>query len=137
MKKNASEIVAGALAVAIGIAAGIHALHAQQPPSVKRTILLKQGMTIPDRDAVMAYVDLPPGSAEGRHVHPAEVYGFVLEGTITQQIEGKPDATLKAGDFVYFGPGQVHQAINSGSSAAKLAAVFVADKGKPLTTPAP
>ncbi len=128
-----------AKAVLILIAAGawIRALDAQQAPSVKRTILMKQDMTIPGREAVMAIVDLPPGSAEGRHTHPAEVFAFVQEGAITLEVEGKPNASLKAGEYFTIAPGQIHQAINNGSAPAKLAAVFIAEKGKPLTTQVP
>jgi quercetin dioxygenase-like cupin family protein len=124
-----------AVIVAIGIAGGL-ALNAQQPPQVKRNFVLKQDMSIPDREAVMALVELPPGAAEGRHTHPAEVYAFVLEGTISLENEGNPTVMLKAGDVFHISPGKVHQAINNGSVTAKLAAVFIAEKGKPLTTPA-
>ena len=124
-----------ALVVALGVAGGL-ALNAQQPPQVKRNIVLKQDMTIPDREAVMALVELPPGSAEGRHSHPAEVYAFVQEGTISLENEGNPTVTLKAGEVFHLLPGKVHQAINNGTVTAKLAAVFIAEKGKPLTTPA-
>jgi quercetin dioxygenase-like cupin family protein len=111
------------------------ALHAEQAPAVKRNILLKQDMTVPDREAVMALVELPPGSAEGRHTHPAEVFAFVQEGTITLEYEGNPTVTLKAGEVFYLAPGKIHQAINNGGVTARLAAVFVAEKGKPLTAP--
>ncbi len=122
------------IAVAIGIAGGL-SLNAQQPPQVKRNVVLKQDMTIPDREAVMALVELPVGASEGKHTHFAEVYAFVLEGTISLENEGNATATLKAGDVFHILPGKVHQAINNGSVTAKLAAVFVAEKGKPLTTP--
>lgn len=124
--------VVGALTLLVS--AGYMVLNAQTAPSVKRTVLLKQDMTIPGREAVMVHAELPPGAAEGKHTHPAEVFVFVEEGTISQYIEGKPTATLKAGDFFYVAPGQVHEATNSGSGTAKLSAVFVAEKGKPLTT---
>lgn len=133
MKSRRAGIVAAV--VAIGIAGGL-ALNAQQPPQVKRNIVMKKDMTIPGREAVMVYVELPPGAAEGRHIHPAEAYVFVLEGSISLETEGLPTVTLKAGDVFQYLPGQVHQAINNGSVTAKLAAVFVAEKGKPLTTPA-
>lgn len=132
MKSKRAGITA--LVVAVGIAGGL-ALNAQQPPQVKRNVVLKQDMSIPDHEAIMAQVELPPGSAEGKHTHPAEVYAFVLEGTISLENEGNPTATLKAGDVFHILPGKVHQAINNGSTTAKLAAVFVAEKGKPLTTP--
>ena len=119
---------------ALGLA-GILGVHAQQPPTVKRNIVLKQDMSIPDREGVMALVELPPGAAEGRHTHPAEVFAFVLEGSISLENEGNPTVTLKAGDVFHIYPGKVHQATNIGTVTAKLAAVFVAEKGKPLTTP--
>ena len=122
-----------AVAVAVGIAGGL--ALAQGPPQVKRNILLKQDMSIPDREGVMALVELPPGAAEGRHTHNAEVFAYVLEGTISLENEGFPTATLKAGDVFHVGFGKIHQAINNGGATAKLVAVFVAEKGKPLTTP--
>ena len=134
MKRINSRIAAlCAVAVVMG-AAGIQGLKAQQAPSVKRTILLKQDMTIPGREAVMALVELPPGGKEGKHTHPAEVYGFVQEGTVTLEVEGKPTRTLTAGDVFYIAPGQVHEGSNNGTAPAKLSAVFIAEKGKPLTT---
>jgi len=131
-RSRIAAIVAGIAFISIG---ATFALHAQDKPQVKRNIVLKEAMSIPDREAVMALVQLPPGASEGRHTHPADVYVFVLEGEITQEIEGKPTVTLKAGDVFHVSPGQVHQATNNGSVTAKLAAVFVAEKGKPLTTP--
>jgi len=122
-----------AVAVAVGIAGGL--ALAQGPPQVKRNIMLKQDMSIPGHEGVMALVELPPGAAEGRHTHNAEVFAYVLEGTISLENEGFPTATLKAGDVFYVGFGKIHQAINNGSVTAKLVAVFVAEKGKPLTTP--
>ncbi len=132
---NAKRAAIVAVAVFVG-AAGIQALNAQQAPAVKRSVLLKQDMGIPGREAIMASVELPPGSQEGRHTHPAEAYVFVLEGTISLENEGQPTATLKAGDVFFVAPGKIHQAINNGKATAKLAAVFVVEKGKPLTTQA-
>lgn len=135
MNTKRSRIVAIVAGIAFFSIGATFALHAQDKPHVKRNIVLKEAMSIPDREAVMALVELPPGASEGRHTHPADVYVFVLEGEITQEIEGKPTVTLKAGDVFHVSPGQVHQATNNGSVTAKLAAVFVAEKGKPLTTP--
>jgi quercetin dioxygenase-like cupin family protein len=134
--KDRKRSVVVLLISCIGVAvAGIGMLSAQPAPSVKRSVLLKQDMAIPGREAVMAVVELPPGAAEGRHTHPAEVYAFVQEGTISLEVEGKPTVTLKAGDIFTIAPGQIHQAINNGSTTARLSAVFIAEKGKPLTTP--
>jgi quercetin dioxygenase-like cupin family protein len=135
MKTMISRVARAIPFVAVVGMAGALVLSAQQAPVIKRTIVLKQDLSIPDREGVMALVELPPGSAEGRHTHPAEVFAFVLEGTISLENEGNPTVTLKAGDVLHIAPGKIHQAINNGSVTAKLAAVFVAEKGKPLTTP--
>ena len=125
-----------ARAIAVGAVVGLTGLlNAQPAPTVKRTIVMKQDMSLPDREGVMALVEIPVGGAEGKHTHNAEVFAFVLEGTIVLENEGFPNATLKAGDVFHIGFGKVHQGINNGTTTAKLAAVFVAEKGKALTTP--
>ena len=115
---------------------GILTLGAQQAPAVKRTPLLQQDTQFPDREARIVLVELPPGSAEGRHTHPAELYVYVQEGTISVEHEGKPTASLKAGDTFSVAPGKIHQAINNSQSTARLTAFFIAEKGKPLTVEA-
>ncbi len=135
--KNRNSRIAALFAAAVLVLSGIQPLAAQQPPSVKRNMLLKQDMTIPGREAVMAVVEIPPGGAEGRHTHPAEVYALMLEGSLVLEREGQPTETVKAGDHFYVAPGQIHQGINKGTVPAKLVAFFVAEKGKPLTTPVP
>jgi len=123
-----------ALAV-VALAMGI-SLVAQQPPALKRTVVSKTDMAgIADREGVMVWVDLPVGAAEGKHTHAAEVFAFVIEGTVSLENEGSPKTTLKAGDYFHILPGKVHEAVNTGTTPAKFAAVFVAEKGKPLTTP--
>ncbi len=136
MKQVMSRIAVVCAAVLFAGAA-FQAVKAQpaSAPAIKRNFLLKQDMSIPGHEALMAEVELPPGSAEGPHTHPAEVYAYVLQGTIELEREGKPNATLKAGDTFTIAPGQIHQAINQSDAPAKLLAVFVAEKGKPLTTP--
>ena len=111
--------------------------QAQLTPQVKRTIVLKQDMTLPGREAVMATIELPPGSAEGRHTHPAELYVYLIEGEIVLENEGQPDRVMKAGDVAAVASGKIHQALNRGNVTAKGVAVFVAEKGRPLATPAP
>ena len=37
----------------------------------------------------------------GIHLHPGPVFGYIVEGTITFQIEGRPVTVLKAGDAFF------------------------------------
>ncbi len=137
MSNRRNRIAVLCTVAALAGAAGARALVAQQPAAAKRTILLKQDMTISGKEAVMAFVEIPAGVGEGRHTHPAEVFGYVLEGTVTLEVDGKPTLTLKPGEIFYLAPLQVHQVVNKGTTPVKLSAVFVTEKGKPLTTPAP
>ena len=137
MKSGRSKFTILAITVVVAGIAGIGALTAQSAPAVKRTILMKQDSTVPGREAVMVLVELPPGSAEGKHTHPADVFAYVLEGTPTLESDGQPPRTMKAGDVFTIAPGQVHEGTNKGSAPAKLSVVFFAEKGKPLTSPVP
>jgi quercetin dioxygenase-like cupin family protein len=130
-----AKIVSFAAAIVLIAFGATSTLRAEDAPKIKRNIVLKEDMSIPDREGVMVMVEIPPGAAEGKHIHPADVFFFILEGAITQEIDGKPTVDLKAGDVVHVPPNTVHQATNKGSVPAKLAVVFVAEKGKPLTTP--
>ena len=124
-------VCAAALSFALGIS-----LVAQQPPALKRTVVSKTDLAgCTDREAVMVWVELAVGAAEGRHTHNAQVFAFVIEGTVTLETEGADKVTLKAGDTFTYTPGKWHEAVNVGTTPAKFAAVFVAEKGKPLTTP--
>jgi quercetin dioxygenase-like cupin family protein len=128
----AASVAIAALIAALGVASA----HAQQAPSVKRTVLQKHDLRAQGQEGVMAYVEIPPGGREGRHTHPAEAFVYVLDGTLTFDAEGKPESTYKAGDSFFIEPGMIHEGINKGKITAKLVAVFVTDKGTPLTTQA-
>ncbi len=109
---------------------------AEPAPAIKRTVLQKHELRAQGLEGVMAQVEIPPGGREGRHTHPAEVFGYVVEGTITLEVEGRPPATLKAGESIFIEAGKVHEGINRSDAPVKLVAVFVTEKGKPMTTQA-
>ena len=129
------RIAAAAAAVVVCGTFSLSDACADEPPKVQRSIVLKEDIAVPDHEGVMAKVEIPPGATEGRHTHPADAFIFVLEGAVEQEIAGKPTVTLKAGDVVHIPANTVHVATNNGSMPARFAVVFVAEKGKPLTTP--
>ena len=124
--------VAGAAIVMAGLVAGVWA----QQPAFKRTILQQADLSIPGREVVTAVVEFQPGGASGRHTHPGEEIGYILEGQFLIEQEGKPPATLRTGQTFLIPAGKVHNATNSGSSMGRLVATYVVEKGKPLATPA-
>ncbi len=123
------------LAAALALTGIAPVLRADEAPKIQRQIVLKDDLNITGHEGVMVRVEIPPGAAEGYHTHPADVFAFILEGEVVQEVAGKPTLTLKAGDVFHVPFGAVHQATNQGKVPAKIAVVFVAEKGKPLTTP--
>ena len=124
------------LVAMIACAAWCTSLYAEEPAKVTRKVLLKRDTTIPEKEVILVAVVIQPGAEEGRHTHPAELYVVVQEGAIVLECEGKEDMTFKAGDAFSVAPGKIHNAKNNGTIAAKLTAFFVAEKGKPLSSPA-
>jgi hypothetical protein len=69
-----------------------------QQPVIGRKALLKQDSTIPGSELSMNIVEIPAGVGEVRHTHPGPLAGYILEGTLVLEHEGRPTATYKAGD---------------------------------------
>jgi len=128
--KAALAIVSAAI---VGLAVGVWA----QQPAFKRTLLQQQDISMPGREAVTAVAEFEPGAAAGRHTHPGEEIGYVLEGQVWLEQDGKIPVTLKAGQAFIVHPGTVHNATNTGSGTARVVATYLVEKGKPLATPAP
>ena len=128
------------LMLATGIAVGLiggSGLTAQPEP-VKRTVLLKTDLAgLQGKEALVLLVELAPGAAAGKHHHPGgHEFGYVLEGSVTLEIEGKPPFTLKPGETAYVAPRQVHDLRNASDRAPVRAVVFsIVEKGQPATVP--
>ena len=122
------------LVCAAGLSATVIA-HAQ-PSGLKRELVQKADVSIPNREAVVARVEVMPGALAGRHTHPGDEIGYVLEGEGEVLIDGEPPRKVKAGDAFVIPASKIHDARNSGSVPMKLVVVYVVEKGKPLATPA-
>ena len=108
-----------------------------QQAGFKRTILQQQKLSAAGREAVTAIAEFQPGATVGAHTHPGEEIGYILEGSIVLEQEGKAPVTLTAGQTFFIPNGQVHNATNKGASAARVLANYVVEAGKPVATPAP
>ena len=120
--------------VALGGTFGIQSLMAQQP-GFSRTLLQKGDISAPGREAVQVRAEFDPGAAAGKHTHPGEEMGYILDGTLMLEVEGKAPVTLNAGEFFFVPAGVVHDGKNVGSGKAKVLATYVVEKGKPIATP--
>ena len=108
-----------------------------QAPAFKRTVLQQSDLSAPGREVVQAVAEFESHATPGRHTHPGEEIGYVLEGTFLVEQDGKAPVTLKAGGTFLIPAGTVHNATNTGSGAGKILATYIVEKGKPLATPAP
>jgi len=103
----------------------------------KRAVLMKNDLgTVPGHEGIVSQVELAPGVQEAKHTHPGELLGYVQEGTLTLHVEGKPIATLNAGQAFFVPADTVHWGENEGKTPNKVISTFVVPKGKPLTSPA-
>ena len=139
MRKLTVRQFAVALAAVISVASIGAGVRAQQPaaPAVKRTVLQQADISVPGREAVTALAEIPAGGATGRHTHPGEEIGYVLEGPVVVEQDGKPPVTLESGKTFLIPAGTIHNATNKGSGTVKIVANYIVEKGKPLATPAP
>jgi quercetin dioxygenase-like cupin family protein len=127
--RNAKRVI-GAL-----IVLGICAAGWAQQPGFTRKLLQDQSLSVADRHAVQALAEFIPGGAAGKHTHPGEDLGYVIEGTLELLIEGQPPRTLKAGESFFVPAGVVHDGRNIGSGPLKVLATYVVETGKAVATP--
>lgn len=123
MVAAAAMIVASALAPHIAPA---------QAPGIKRTDLLRNDLSIPEREVVQALVEIAPGVIAPNHTHPGEEIAYVVEGLLEYTLEGRQPVTLKADESLFIPAGAPHSAKNVGNGSAIELATYIVEKGKPL-----
>ena len=121
--------------VALTVGVVVAGVSAQQA-GFKRTVLQQGDLSVPGREVVTAVVEFQPGASVGRHTHPGEEAGYILDGSIVLEQAGKPAVTLGPGRTFLIPAGTIHNATNSGSAQAHVLATYIVEKGKPLATPA-
>jgi quercetin dioxygenase-like cupin family protein len=76
-------------------------------------------------------IEIAPGGETGRHQHPAPTFVYVLEGTVTIDVEGHPQAVHTAGQGFLEANNVWHNGRNRGTTPLKLLVVFSGEEGKP------
>jgi quercetin dioxygenase-like cupin family protein len=114
-----------------GMLAGISA----QQAGFKRTVVQQSKLSVPGREAVTAVAEFQPGATVGRHTHPGEEIGYILEGMIVLEQEGQQPVALGPGQAFFIPAGMVHNATNKTSKSARVLANYIVEPGKPLATP--
>lgn len=100
-------------------------------------LLSKDLPDLPGKEGRMVIVDYPPGGSSAVHRHNADVFVYVMEGSVVMQVKGGKQMTLTAGQSFYEAPGDIHLVSKNASTTApaKFVVFFVKDRGAPVSTP--
>jgi len=129
-------LLAAALTLVItGATLAQQAASPVQPAPVKRTVLGKVEVPGANYDVITAMVEIAPGFKAGRHNHPGTVQAQVLEGEFWYAVDGQPEKTAKAGEWLEIRNAAIHNEGALGTTPAKLIAIYTVERGKPLVAP--
>jgi quercetin dioxygenase-like cupin family protein len=98
------------------------------------TPLISKGLAgVSGKDVLMYTVDFPPGYSSPVHRHNAQLFLYVLEGSIVTQVKGGKEITLTPGQIYFEDPNDIHTVSRNASSTqpAKFLVFMVKKKGAP------
>ena len=126
-------------AIALLIFASLFAVgvYAQAPGFTITPLLQSTFGDDASKDAVVLTVEIAPGKSTGRHTHPGDCYGAVVEGVVELHVEGREARWVSAGEAYHNPRGTIHEFRNIGEKPARLVNTMVVDKGKPRMQPVP
>jgi quercetin dioxygenase-like cupin family protein len=98
-------------------------------------LMTKDLPDVPGKEGMIEIVDFAPGEASQVHRHNADLFVYVLEGSIVTQLKGGSPQAVHAGDVFYESPSDVHTVSRNASETqpAKLLVFYVKAKGTPPT----
>jgi quercetin dioxygenase-like cupin family protein len=113
---------------------------AQKPGGTVRPVFTHDlpDLALKNWQASAVEVSYGPGESSAAHRHPGITIAYVLEGEIRSKVGDGPEKIYRAGEMFLETPEQLHGVSGNASDTkpAKLLAILLAEKGKPLTTPA-
>lgn len=75
-------------------------------------------------------VEVKPGGQSGRHLHPVPTLVYVIEGTLTVELDDESRHKCQAGNAVLEVINTWHNARNMGRKSLKLLVVYLGEKGR-------
>lgn len=92
-------------------------------------------------EAMTIHVTLPPGSPGAPpHRHPGPGFGYVIQGELRLEVEGRPERVVKAGEAFWEPGGDVihyQDANNLSDAETTFVVVLLVTPGQPILTPVP
>jgi quercetin dioxygenase-like cupin family protein len=117
--------------IIVAVGSALLVTRAQQPGTT-RTDVVRSDLSIPGREVIQVLVEFQPGVIAARHSHPGEEVAYVVTGVLEYRLDGRPPATVRAGQSLFIPAGAVHEVRNIGSGNAAELATYIVEKGKPL-----
>ena len=102
--------------------------------SLQRTEIQRHDSSIPGRIIVQVRTEIPVGVSSGWHTHPGEEIGYIVRGTVSMEIEGRPTLLLQAGDGFLIPPGVPHNALDLGPDGGQMLSTYLVDPDEPLAS---
>jgi len=103
---------------------------AAPPDAVVAPLITRDLIGMPGKEVTMETVEYPPGGKSPPHSHHAQVFVYVLEGSLRMQVQGSALVTLGPGATFYESPDDLHAVSENASPSkpAKFLVVIVKDK---------
>ena len=111
---------------------------ADTPPApesaVVKGLLTRDLIGAPGKTLEMLTVEYVPGGATLAHRHNAQVFVYVLEGSVRMQVKGSPEVKIGRGGTFYEGPDDIHtvSANATKTKPAKILVFIVKDTKAPI-----
>lgn len=98
--------------------------------AVVAELMARDLIGMPGKEVTLETVEYAPGGRSAPHRHHAQVFVYVLEGTLRMQVQGSPAVTLGPGGTFYESPDDVHTVSENASQTkpAKFLVVMVRNK---------
>jgi quercetin dioxygenase-like cupin family protein len=128
-------ITACSVATFIAFTAAVPALAGGEP---KQTKLLNTTLDDINREVNIVLAEFGPGAETPRHLHPGNLFVYVLEGSLEVHVEGKEPQRISAGEVFQEVPDKPMLGRNVSSSDVARVIIFqIGEVGKPLTVAQP
>jgi quercetin dioxygenase-like cupin family protein len=84
-------------------------------------------------EVTAAVVEIAPGAQTGWHLHRVPVYAYVMEGTLTVQLDEGKEITFNKGQAILEVRNTPHNGINAGKDTVRLIVFYTGAVGEPLS----
>ena len=108
----------------------VRPLAAIASDAVVAPLMARDLIGLAGKEVTLETVEYPPGGKSPPHRHHAQVFVYVLEGSLRMQVQGSPAVTLGPGATFYESPDDVHVVSENASQTkpAKFLVVMVKSK---------